>query len=390
MRYIWILLILLPLRVYGGVVFEDNFDSQTTWTSANGQCNVTGTCTPPPPTGWTGWYNTGTFPTPTYHNVMNIDATDNHGVSGKAFIKYDESTQFGSFFSSDGTLLKILDTDQSEIYARIWIKFPSDFVLDADDVYSGKIFRIEHWDRGSPNYFLYFSSGYTGPSYIFNTYNSPTYGWRYLNSYRCDPQATDYYCPNNTGNSSGVPAGYNYQYPGNPTFKNHMGDGQWHRLDFRVKMNTYAGSGIWNADGIMQYWYDGTLIFTESNQKWINSGTDSSIGWNMVSIGGNTQNHWNLTWQPNHAYTAGDVVVAQSKTWTCLQNHTSTVDAGMPQYASNAYWSMGSYVANPIEQWYAIDDVVVSTTPIASDYVIGGTATPAISTGCVLTGAVIR
>jgi hypothetical protein len=66
---------------------------------------------------------------------------------------------------------------------------------------------------------------------------------------------------------------------------------------------------------------------------WKDGGSSAGIGWNTIHIGGNSDNAF----------------------------------------------------ANPGEQWYAIDDVVVSTTPIPADYVPGrgsaDTTRPSAPTG---------
>ncbi|BDV43066.1 hypothetical protein GURASL_19890 [Geotalea uraniireducens] len=67
----------------------------------------------------------------------------------------------------------------------------------------------------------------------------------------------------------------------------------------------------------MEWWYDGKLVERRTNVQWLSEGS-SSVGWNSFAIGGNSNN----TFLPL------------------------------------------------ADQWYAIDDVVISTTPIPQYYKI--------------------
>ncbi|MFQ5900406.1 MAG: chitobiase/beta-hexosaminidase C-terminal domain-containing protein, partial [Thermodesulfobacteriota bacterium] len=119
----------------------------------------------------------------------------------------------------------------------------------------------------------------------------------------------------------------NWNEPGCP------GDGQWHALEFYVKLNSACGV----ADGEARFWYDGNEIGTTTDLAWGDVGCQSSprLKWNQVSFSGNNFNRYS--------------------------NYT-----------------------NGSEQWYAIDDVVISTAYIDPNYVIGGTppsdTTPPITT----------
>jgi hypothetical protein len=73
-------------------------------------------------------------------------------------------------------------------------------------------------------------------------------------------------------------------------------------------------------NGVYEVWLDGKLLASHTDAQWRSAGSSSGVGWNLLSLGGNSNNSF---------ATQGD-------------------------------------------QWYAIDDVVVSTTPIPEDYVIGG------------------
>ena len=95
-----------------------------------------------------------------------------------------------------------------------------------------------------------------------------------------------------------------------------MGDGGWHCWEFYLKRNTAVGA----ADGVHKFWQDGQLIYEAYDIAFADVGAVSGPrkGWNYVTLGGNNFN---------------------------LHAHVSTKS----------------------EQWYAIDDFVISTEYIGPD-----------------------
>lgn len=333
MKYITILIIsIFWVSVsHAGVIFEDNFDATSDWwttmRAGNYQCVDTG-CTEgavAPPVKWSWYYSDeiwnpySTSPTVGSKPSMIIDGTNHYGASGKAFTVWNESARE---FISDGILAKHFSTDYNEIYVQLKIKFQPGFQhfwTVGQNASMIKIFRAMHYD-GSGSPFLFFEGGNVAPAYIFDTVNSE-YGNMYATALRCDPQATQYRCPNNS-------VGYT-KYAGEPTWANSLGDGEWHTLAWHLKMN----SNLDVKDGIVQFWFDDVLQLDKIDMDWLRSGGDSQAGWNVIAIGGNAFNNYK---QINSPYT----------------------------FVSGA------------EQWYAIDDVVVSTTSIPDDYVIGSSSIP--------------
>jgi hypothetical protein len=90
-------------------------------------------------------------------------------------------------------------------------------------------------------------------------------------------------------------------------------DASWHRITMRYKMNT-----IGSRNGIFELYYDGNQILNKTDVVWVENGS-THTGWNGFMIGGNSDNAFNGT-----------------------------------------------------DQWYVVDDFVVSTTAIPSDYIPGG------------------
>ena len=166
-----------------------------------------------------------------------------------------------------------------------------------------KIFRVYHYDGGQP--FAYFTGGNAGPIYVFD-WGQSAYGFRHIQALRCDPQQTNYYCVE--------PYTHNAQLTGEPSFTASMGDGQWHRLNWRLKMNSTPGA----RDGVLQFWLDGVQQYSREDLQWMGEESPGSLGWNLIGIGGNAYNSY------------------------------------APEEEGQ-------------EQWYAIDDIVVSTEPLSFD-----------------------
>jgi len=328
------LILFVSSPVCAGVIFEDNFDSQANWqpipsgatndmgvSGAVDSCDYGDNCASKlPPTGWTNYKTAGWWWPPTYKATLEITDQVYKGASGKAFRFYNESNNgsSGDGWGNDGMLSKLFDTDQQEIYVRFYVKFQAGWQFTTNDDMLIKLFRVGHYDKTGSMY-TFFTGGNTAPISLFDYKFSNTYGIRAQadGTYRCDPQASDYMC-------SGLSAG-DILWPASasvlPTDSGQLADGQWHKMDFHFKMNTYS-AGVWNTDGIYEFTYDGTTLVSRSNINWKRTGSTEANGWNVVSFGGNNHN----------------------------------------QYAAESAHG---------EQYYAIDDVVVSTTAIPADYVIG-------------------
>lgn len=397
---IFIMFIALPC--YGEIIFETDFNNNADWqprpvsatndTATAGafvSCdyNTASCAAAPSPTGWDYYRSTGWWWGPNYEDTVRIKSTAGDGTvvgrggAGKAFIMYNEANvgSSGDGWGADGILLKLLPIDQAELYVSFWLKTSAlQFQNDRSNL---KLFRTSHFDKTNTTIFQAFSGGPRAPIYVYDLQTSTTYGVEQMHSYRCDPQASDYYCPNSPAKAAD--SGTHFiigdvlkRMPETPSDAGAWGDTNWHRHDFRIKMNTYAGSGTWNADGILEFWFDGVLQKSTKNIKWINSGTDTSIGWNTIEFGGNAYNNFSDNWVTNKNYVVGDKINYSGYMWECIQNVTYT-NSTRPSFSTPIYWKkLGIVSGQKIEQWYAIDDVVVSTTPIPQDYVIGGTKPP--------------
>lgn len=292
-------------------LFEDNFDQQQDWIpDTNTSCGSLETACPYVPTGWTFYRIDEMWPAPQYHPTIQISTENYRGTTGKGYTQWNESNKgnSGDGWGADGILAKLLDNDYQELYVRLYIKFMPGFKWGTAEENMLKLVRILHYDR-TGSAFKFFSTGNVNPAFIFDL-KKGNWGYRSVSSFRCDPQETVYFCPSNES--------IDYAFPGNVSFSDagQAGDGNWHCLEFYVKMNTKSGN-TWLSNGEYRFWQDGKLIVEDVDKKLIYDG-DSGIGWNFVGIGGNAYNIW--TPETNHG-----------------------------------------------EQWYAIDDVVISTDRIGMD-----------------------
>ena len=292
------------------VLFYENFDQQNDWypqTKMEG-CSEQ-SCSQSVPVGWNYYRNDELWHPdtdgPGYHPTIQISSENYKGNSGKAFTVWNESNdgRSGDGWGADGILAKDLGKDYKEIYIQLYIKFQKDFQWNWNTTNGAavKMVRFYHWDRvGSP--FHFFTSGMVSPAYIYDTsYNQ--YGFRHFHSHRCDPQETNYRCTPTYDKS--------FTFLGNPSFEQLLGDGAWHQMRWYAKMNSTPGAN----DGAIEFWLNGTLQYSRYDVQWMGSSSPSNFGWNIVAIGGNAFN------------TYSDAVEKK-------------------------------------EQWYAIDDVIISSTPL--------------------------
>lgn len=305
----------LALPSYGGVIFEESFDAQPNWNTSgqyNGDCGTN--CSSAPP-NWNNHYSipaVGNLAT-TIQPIPDGSADHTGGTARKAYVAYYNNVTY----SGGAEISKTFSQDYPELYLRVWVKTQPGWKTAADS--SIKLFRAIHYDR-TGSAFAYFTGGNGAPMAGFNWATNATYRGTdgcYIAWFRCDPQDSNYYCsqsPYNVDTPQRLKTGVSPSAPGG------FADGQWHRYDVRLKMNTQTGS-TWNRDGVYELWYDGNLVVSYTNVQWKYPGSSTSVGWNTVQFGGNNLN----------SYTGG---------------------------------------SNP--EWAAFDDIVVSTTPIPANYVIGG------------------
>ena len=304
-------------RMQAAVIFEDNFDSYT-WNTdgsrdgdeCNGTIGAANPCVSPhlAPGAWSFFRANQSGTTSPIAAVKSLPSAETdhttRTVNGHAFIaKYGTAE-----YSGDSRIDKYVATEYPDIWMSLYVKFEPGY---ADGNF--KFVRIQHLDAAglSDNAFIGFPSGYLSPGGLFdlnaNGSNPATATAGKRMAYRCDPQASAYYCTT----ADGVPNDdtdwhFSCTYPNScsdPLVSTSWGDGNWHRLKFHIKMNSVLGAN----DGIFDVWYDETLISTEHDIRWRKSGADA-VGWNVFALGGNT------TGLPAEKWAAfDDVVIATTE-----------------------------------------------------------------------------
>lgn len=308
------------------IVFSENFDSTPDWYPVDGNesCNNVGACDGTVAQGWTYMRNTESWHPdagePTKEPSQRISSTNAFGGTGKAWTRYHESSGTNtSTFGDDSMLIKSLGDEYEELYASFDIKFDPNWQWVSGSNSKFKLFRFYHFDGpdGVANPWDFFSDGDNGPILIVDIKNSNGYGMRWTTSRRCDPQETVYYCGVGINDADVdtimiCPEGQTCnQGPGGTPSHAEVFGSDWHKVKMRIKLNTAIDA----TDGELQIWLDGVLQESITGIDWRQTGSSLSNGINMIAIGGNTTNWFDSP-------------------------------------------------ANKSEQWYALDNIVISTEDI--------------------------
>lgn len=316
----------------GGVIFEDNFDGHADW-NRDGSLNGA-TCTPrrcaTAPKGWDGYRSvpsTGAAGAPNDHDVPVVSiqrpigslADHTGGAKGKALVVYQASDlpDEPGIWKGDGQIAKVFPVEYQELYIRYWVRAQPGW----QSVPGGalKTFRITHWP-GPEESSNIFNQDNNHPTFYLDqsTYGAwagPRAGFGAIfPAYRCSASPDDYFCTKSGNKYQSQNYGDDWLvHPQGSPAKNYADSG-WHRYDIHIKVNRMG-----KKDGIVTISYDGKVLVSHSDIVFLEPGTTRK-GFNAFMLGGNSHNN----------------------------------------YAPNGH------------QWYAIDDVVVSTTPIPDDYAIRG------------------
>lgn len=160
------------------------------------------------------------------------------------------------------------------------------------------MFRILCWDGVQPRS-KFFSDGNSAPIYLFD-WSKSDYGVRQKYAFRCDDQATSYFCtsPRITNapqsiNSGDMSANFTSHianlFPELPDLINGgnlpssgivwhdqvYGD-IWHTMAFYLKLNSSPSVN----DGVLKFWLDGESIIDMNEIAWIGDNGSMSAQWN--------------------------------------------------------------------------------------------------------------
>ena|GEM_PF-2374481 len=333
----------LPNFVRAAVVFEENFDAQADWNKTNSyegfECSPLGVGAPagnvcPANTYPNNWSAYRSMPGVGGLNpVVSIAAPptggDHTNSAGKSLIIRQESVA-GANWPGDGILMKYLGVEYPELYVQFWFKAQPGWQWPdppGDDGF--KFFRLERRYNMTDNWFETHLQGFRSAPSILVQPKHTSWGWRHNDGPRGWPDTGNNednfwgVCQDTTiwngrsvcgSDKSTIDDPYNFDDAyRSPTAQGEMFDGSWHKMVYHIKMNNIGtNNGIWQA------WIDGVQKTNATKLRWQTSGTP--VGFNLIKFGGN---------------------------------------------------SNSTFSATPADQWYLVDDIVISTTSIPADYIPG-------------------
>lgn len=289
------------------ILFSEGFDTQANWSPTQGASGATcvrgQSCTTAIPTGFYDYRVAGMEACSNpddKHNTLNINELNARGGGGKALTVWNEPcySRSGSW-GSDG-LLGVDFPPQDEVYVRYWIKFQPDWRWDGDGSAGGRPLGTAN---SSPmQKFLHLSHMTPGISPIWDffsgTQNKPRFT-PHLAKFSGGSMRIQFSLPHSPltsarNSSASFPlnvflgaAPLDWGVPGKGGVPAPPGDGRWHSFEFYVKLNTAGGA----ANGISKVWYDGALVGSASNVVWVPTGDDPALWrWNHAWLGGNNSN----------------------------------------------------------------------------------------------------
>lgn len=316
------------------ILFIDNFDNAPDWVSKD-ESNV--------PDGWSAVYTRKMWTPSTGHpdrhygqEILTSNTDKARGGKGKSWVSWRESFNPGWLaWNSDDMLSKNFPEQYKDLHISFYIKFNKDW-HGADSI--SKLFRVFYWNGDKKKMWSGFE-GALGPMMLWD-YSENNYGVRNVIALRGGPAGSNYEFKytdieglprkmtgigdlslNFTSDTKGIMNDGSdpiiiskvsgKEIPKNDYKVNHrdiFGDA-WTKVEFYLKINSSPNV----KDGVLMQWIDDTLVFNNKKIPWLRSSTSPEIkGWNGFAIGGN--------------------------------DFFNTISNDMR-----------------FEEWYAIDDIVVST-----------------------------
>ncbi|NLD38187.1 MAG: hypothetical protein GX654_15095 [Desulfatiglans sp.] len=369
------IMLALSSAVQAGVLFSDNFDDHSDWSPqqpayggaiSSRDGNAIRACTGcPDGTAKYAAYRvarTGFSDGRVGRNTLNITGENARGGSGKAFNFYVEplDASLAEDWTNDGLLVVALNGNYETIYMRYYIKFSDNWVWNDNGTSTIKMGHMQHTRPGG-SYWSYFKDGDNWPAVVpgfAKEYASGTnFYWNGQAVFRMHIRKQSCYYPSDGYNNMPDDVANDFFRYGLSdsvtnctlgsnclTWEDILMDGEWHSIEYKLKGNSAKGV----SDGEFLMYIDGHLAISKTNIPWADMGADASgtracsdcggrvvnppsdfLGWNTVIIGGNAN----------------------------IQRFSNTSNTN-------------------VEQRYTIDDLVIATSYIGPDYVIGAPPAP--------------
>lgn len=307
-----VLSLMIPVVAEARELFEETFDDLPDYTSSE-ELDLEGWSFRR--NGEVNWSPSNGYPNK--HDAFEIleeNADKARGGTGKSFVGWRESYDPGwNQWNSDGILMKHLPGGFDQLYVSFYIRFSPDWTRGG----TSKIFRIYSWnEEGSP--FSFFSDGNAGPLFDWKYSYSGTYGMRNFLTFRGGPYGENYDIDNNdmddvprnfsnqgdlslnfTKDTAGmsldgstpeildkVNGGYiSDDMNQTVTHEQIFGDSDnWTKMAFYVQMNSAPGVN----DGVVMQWINDELVFRNNSVNWVGDNSKNMmVNWNAVALGGN-------------------------------------------------------------------------------------------------------
>ena len=334
-------------NAYSEILFEENFDDLEDWTSAmystdQYQAVWLGNTLPE---GWDTLYRSGYYSPPTAHASLEIlasNADKARGGTGKSAVHWREhhiNPDFDRQWKSNSSLGKYLEEGYEQLYVEFWISFDPEWTQTTA---ASKIFRVFSWDEEG-EFWQAFGGGSQGPLFLWDYALDEKFGVRNKLSFRGGPHGENYKM--SSEQAFGLPRGLrgagdmslNFTSDIEPTLSERdealidqtsgstlqssgvawheqvFGPpGTWTKMAFFVKMNSAPGA----QDGVFRQWINDKLIVESTNVEWVGPNTENKmVKWNAVGIGGNdywVNGGWDNSQQREEWYSIDDLVISTS------------------------------------------------------------------------------
>jgi len=335
---------LWSLTAHAEILYQNNFDSMSDWTSGDQVA----------PEGWFSYRASPVWAPSTGYaskheaiEILSSNVDKARGGIGKSAVFWRESHEASAgLWRNDKILSHRISGGSNEVYVEFYITFSPNWTISGSGADTSKVFRMYSWDEdGSnpPRLYNFFPNGDAGPMYMWFYSQNQDYGLRNFMAFRGGPHGENYYMSRpdgfpramNRGDSSlnftteiaeqGV-GGTMPQIPDrvnggllsdnlNQVVRHEQVFGmpseqRWTKLAFYVKMNSAPGV----ADGVLMQWIDGVQIFNQRKLPWIGpTNSVDTINWDIVAFGGNDffARH-PVTDQYEEWYAIDDIVVLDS------------------------------------------------------------------------------
>lgn len=374
------LLVSICKHAHAVIIFEDNFDNTSNWQSNQKQSklpgcggsdviefsnNCTTNCPPTSSPGqipWTGgYYASSIFCSDPGKQLYNINSNDPRGGEGKSIESWIEISNGWT----GGRLIKKLDTPQTQLYYRFYVKYPSGFVFsDGTDNGYQKLLSVSSYPPNDPVNGQIFGRGsnyYNSPDFIWQNYTNKAY-YNY-NQYQINPAPRTAPGYGTADDDKTADAGALQTI-----------DGGWHCVEVGLRLNSAPGA----KDGFFETYFDGVKTHSNYSIAWVksatwSSGTTYTAGISTSALAPSSSmkgfrpvsTHISSGPEPNWeaAVQIGDIVTdGNGNKWEYFTD-----------WRWNVIWLLDNiYIgaSKKTEQVMYADDVVVSTDYIGPDYKI--------------------